>query len=1270
MKSFKRWKRCAALFLALALVFTNLSIRTESVQAASKSVKSVSLKIGNAKVTKKTVTMYSGDSKTLKVAISPKNAKKKVSFTSSKKSVASVSKKGVITAKKSGTSKVKVTVTDKKNRKKTVYVNVKVKYVSLSLNKKTVSIKEGQSLALRAKVAPKKKVKWSTSNSKVVTVTSKGVIKGKKAGTAKVTARVGNKSATCNVTVKGSGVGNSPDVNVSNEVKVKELHAAVQGGDTVYVGHSKLIVTTIVPANATNKTLSYSSSNTGVAQVNERGAILGISAGTAKITIKAAGNVSTTLNVKVVEVPVESVSVTPGELELQITETANLTAKILPAEASEKLVNWSSDNMEIASVDANGKVTGRAVGTTEIKAKVAGSDRFGVCTVKVVNRPTGKDGISMEVTNSYIDNVGNEYQNTVLFGRDMSLRVHLQRDGQPVGGKNINLALKPAYGNASDCFEIRSTNEKTDSDGYANFQIGLKSEYSVDLDAVCGKWQSFIVIARDSSSNETAELTASFATVQLDKIEVLSEIVPSQNASFADDGIYETVSTNGSKKVQYVTSQQVSSETENHAVRLDAQPYLLLPATKTSAHSGEWNITFPNENGSGTSGSYSIYNDATNETTTTTVQEVPAGLNYLSVSFDKVKLSKYTAIYMDLYDAETGTLIEHKELTETNNGIDSNFSFEKQANERSYLVISLVSQGQVETDAEGYVIKEITGAWTNTSNQKAETVELQNAVKWEKVAAKFSEPNVLQDVYGYVPSGLIPDNYEYKYKVPAFPQVGNAIIEAKDPNGSVTEYFVYPSVNAKSGSSYENKNSLAIIRKASKAVYLGQDDVTRSVGNLAQDGNVCVVDSTQTGMTTIKAVINVEGLTSDELNSQNGGTLYSSIQWVPVPNSAILETVPDYYALEGQSVTITAQVVDSRGNNVSGEKLVSFKYNGGSIASGQLSNSGDTAADYVSVTNYTDGTTDKNGKAVLKLTGVNSGYVEGLTATCENFNVKLTIGTNTQEQFWKTNIYWVDLGLTYVNSAVKTDVPARSTNFGNSVVGVSTQSNSAVGKSWRVGFRPVAKSHKFAYTDPEKADRPVQANEFISVSNIPITYSLSGEGSYRTEGNTAILSSQQTGTSELTGKINLPQDTSNVVFTFYDEDGNKVSHKNMGDNASGTTTGNTGLLYQMHWNTSGEQVSVQPKNGIYSLARNQDTEVYVIVSDKYGNAISGANVEYTVSGCHKDMGTQQGTTDAKGRVTISLPAPSTLGATEDSTIISVIVDRDHGLQGSITITYN
>ena len=573
------------------------------------------------------------------------------------------------------------------------------------------------------------------------------------------------------------------------------------------------------------------------------------------------------------------------------------------------------------------------------------------------------------------------------------MRARVVRDGQPAVNTNQNHFIKPVFGNAPECFEVRSSNEKTDANGYANFYVGVKSEYP-DLNAVSGKWQSFIVTAKDSASNETAEVTAKFATIQLDKIAVLNnssndyaDIAPSTNASPADSGIYETVSTNGAKNEQYVTSQQVSSAGNDHKVYLEAQPYLLLPATKESEHSGDWLITYPDGEDSGVSGGCSIYNDVTNETTTTNVEEVPAGLNNLTVSFNKISLSKYTAIYLDLYNADTGASIDHKEITADNNGDNAGVQLGVQKDIRSYLVISLVSQGQVEADNEGYAIKEIKGGWTTASNQQAMSVPLKEAVEWQMVDPEYSEWKNLTNLAAYVPADMVAENYTYRYKVPVFPQAGNAVIEAKDPNNAVTEYFVHPSVNAKTSSGYANINSLAPVRKTMKAVYLGQEDVGRQkVGTLTTDGNMAVVDSTETGVTALKAVIHIDGLSSGELDSQNGGELYTAVQWVPVPQSPVLETVQEYYAIEGQSVTITAQVTDMNGNNVSGKKVIQFKYKYGDITKqGEtlLNEDGDTTNNFVTVIASTDNTTDINGEAVLKLQGYNMAYVEGLTATCD-----------------------------------------------------------------------------------------------------------------------------------------------------------------------------------------------------------------------------------------------------------------------------------------------
>lgn len=94
--------------------------------ARKKNIKSVTVKTGRKKVTKRTVTLRKGKKTTLKVSVSPRRAKKRVTYKSSKKSVAFVSKKGKVTAKKAGTAKIKITVSGKGYKKKTTWVKIRV----------------------------------------------------------------------------------------------------------------------------------------------------------------------------------------------------------------------------------------------------------------------------------------------------------------------------------------------------------------------------------------------------------------------------------------------------------------------------------------------------------------------------------------------------------------------------------------------------------------------------------------------------------------------------------------------------------------------------------------------------------------------------------------------------------------------------------------------------------------------------------------------------------------------------------------------------------------------------------------------------------------------------------------------------------------------------------------------------------------------------------------------------------------------------------------
>ena len=116
-----------AWLLIFAFICSSVFVTTGNAEAAGKkNIKSVIVRVNGKKVTKKTVTLRKGKKTTLKVSVSPRKGKKHVTYTSSKKSVATVSKKGKVAAKKAGTAKIKITVSGKGYKKKTTWVKIRV----------------------------------------------------------------------------------------------------------------------------------------------------------------------------------------------------------------------------------------------------------------------------------------------------------------------------------------------------------------------------------------------------------------------------------------------------------------------------------------------------------------------------------------------------------------------------------------------------------------------------------------------------------------------------------------------------------------------------------------------------------------------------------------------------------------------------------------------------------------------------------------------------------------------------------------------------------------------------------------------------------------------------------------------------------------------------------------------------------------------------------------------------------------------------------------
>ncbi len=212
------------------------------------------------------------------VTVSPSNATdKSLKWTSSDPSIVKVSAAGNIKGLKAGKSAV-ITVTTVSG-KKTAEITVKVTQVnpeSVKLNKSSLTLSKGSTATLTPSFTPSnttvKTVTWTSSNKSVATVSSKGVVKAVANGTAVITCKTKNgETATCTITVKKVAV---------TGVSIKE-----SGGLIMNVGFTYSLTPVIYPSTATNKKVTWLSSNPAVASVSSSGKVTAKSKGTCQITV-------------------------------------------------------------------------------------------------------------------------------------------------------------------------------------------------------------------------------------------------------------------------------------------------------------------------------------------------------------------------------------------------------------------------------------------------------------------------------------------------------------------------------------------------------------------------------------------------------------------------------------------------------------------------------------------------------------------------------------------------------------------------------------------------------------------------------------------------------------------------------------------------------------------------------------------------------------------------------------------------------------------------
>ena len=149
---------------------------------------------------------------------------------------------------------------------------------------------------------------------------------------------------------------------------------------TINVGNASSVSCTVLPEKATDKTVNWSSSNNAVATVNNVGVITAVGAGTCTITATS-GDVSATINVTVKK-PVEQVVLNKSDVTIKVEETFTFTCTIVPNDASAKNVTWTSSDSSVATVNANGTITGVKAGTCIITASADGKNAIANITVK------------------------------------------------------------------------------------------------------------------------------------------------------------------------------------------------------------------------------------------------------------------------------------------------------------------------------------------------------------------------------------------------------------------------------------------------------------------------------------------------------------------------------------------------------------------------------------------------------------------------------------------------------------------------------------------------------------------------------------------------------------------------------------------------------------------------------------------------------------------------------------------------------------------------
>lgn len=1277
MKKTSILKRMLISVLAIAMVLTAIPMTTVTAQAAPTAVKKVVIKQGKKNVTKKTIKLAVGKSSKIKVVVKPSKAKKSIKYVSGNKKVATVSKSGKIKAKAAGTTKIKVTVTGKNKKKKTTWVKVKVtggKTEDTPSPQPSNSPAPSQAPAPQPSVAPTPQSAPAMVNGSVRLPITNAVSSDPSIATVDATGKVtaGTKAGTVTITGKdasGNDVSYTVTVTQADIDTVNTSINIVLDKTVINISETAKVTAVVVPSNAEIK---YSSSNETVATVAQDGTVLGIGVGKATITATANGkSVSTEIEVKAI--PVESISLDLTEVkDLKEGRTVPVKATVLPANASNKAIEWKSQDENIAKVIANGtscSIEGVAKGTTTITAtSMDGSGKVATCTVNVTQNEVAVDGIKLSVEGALKDKDGNTYRDrTTVLGSSLTVRAVVTSGQQKASNETVEMKLDPISGNEDlSLFKVRvkgsqnaitlvqNSNKisgETNDKGEIEFIVESTRDENKSEDDVL--LQSFKATVSSAVANNVEYETTSigFGTILVDNVELLSDLEPSTNASWRNNGYYNVKK--GKINIDYVTSQQYSDESRDHSVEFSSIPTFYMPYYEISDEDTE-NKKIDKETGVTT-----LYNPDSNATTTVIQQVIPTGTSSIGLNFSKIALSKFTLLHVDVKDENGKTYANENYEPDKNSLEKSTISITNINNETSaVMTLYVVSKGQVNSNNQGCALEsiDITRVKDLSGQDYYEWTPMSNVIDWSiigKDTIKYVSESSYDKISPYLPTdkGYEKDGFTYSMKYPAYPYVGNAIITVTNNASQHADYYSIPTQLNDAGDS-------SVVGNTNYRVKITKEEAEKNVGSIIeQDGNIVRVDSNSVGTTYLKANLNIKGV---ELG--NSSVLYTAIEWATLPEEAEKIESEDFYAIKGQSIKVDLKLLDSTGIPETGEIQISYE-----DKSDGLKILDTVKTDDEGMYSYSIKATELDSYVeMIRFDAVEQGYKVDVTIADEN------LGVSTSKNPKYANLYWIDLGLAFASEAKN----EWETNFGLKETTYGYASDFEIGDDvWNVQFLPVAKNTQIFDCNPGENRT---TNEFIDVTNIPVLYSITGNSnatlsSKKDENGKDVATLQCSNTKSsmeneadattihATLKLNNANNLSNVEFVFYNNEGEKVTAKNAGVGSIETAPQ---MAHVINWiNDNVVNTELIAANGVSVPKSDGFSYVYVKVTDSKGNPRVNAELESVeTSGGYAYVDDQQ-LADSKGMIALKVYVP------ENVTSQTMTVKVKGGKETSIDLYY-